>query len=111
MRIEIRRLPGGPAWHVQLVSPCGPVGKGTRYVITLRARSDAPRRIALLAVDNSRQSAPLGLARDLELDTGWREFRFDFTATIDDEAARLRFNLGESDVPLEMSDVEFTPLP
>ncbi len=108
MRVEIQRLSGGPTWHVRLVSPCGPFEKGSRYVIKLRARSDAPRTISLLAIESAARSAPIGLVRNLELDHEWRDFRFDFAASADDEAARLRFNLGASDIPVEISDIEFT---
>lgn len=52
-------------------------------------------------------SAPIGLAQACELGAEWREFRFDFAATKDDGAARLRFNLGASDEAVEIADVEF----
>jgi peptidoglycan/LPS O-acetylase OafA/YrhL len=108
MRTEVQRLSNGPAWHVRLVSESMPVEQGMRYIVSLRARSDAPRKMTVLAFESEARSAPLGLARDLELAAEWQHFRFEFTASKSDAAARLRFNLGASDIPVEISDVVFT---
>jgi len=108
MRVEIATMSPGPAWHVQLAGGSVPVEKGSRYTVSLRARSDAPRKVTLLAFQRS-SGAPLGLVQDLDLDAKWQNFRFQFTATIDDEAARLRFNLNGSDIPVEVADVVFAP--
>jgi peptidoglycan/LPS O-acetylase OafA/YrhL len=109
MRVEIQKLSGGPGWHIQLVGGSMPVEPGKRYLVSLRARSDSPRKITLLAVESPPGSAPLGLARDLGLEAEWQDFRFAFTAVKADEAARLRLNLGADTISLEISDVRFTP--
>jgi hypothetical protein len=110
MRVEIQRLSAGPAWHVQLLGPPIPVAKDHRYTASFRARADAPRSIAVLAVE-SRGSSPIGLARTLDLAGEWHEFRVDFTATQDHDAVRLRFNLGASDIAVELADVRLGPGP
>jgi hypothetical protein len=110
MRVEIQRRSEGPAWHVQLLGLPIPVAKNHRYTVSFRARSDTPRSISLLAVDSSGRSNPLGLAHQVDLLSEWREFRFEFTAMRDDDAARLRFNLGASDVAVELTDARFGPV-
>lgn len=109
VRVEIQQRSEGPAWHVQLVSLPMPVGNGRRYRVSFRARSDAPRSISLLAVESLGSSSPLGLAQNLDLVAEWRSFCLDFTATKGDEAARLRFNLGSSDVAVELAEIRFAP--
>lgn len=109
LRVEIQSRSDGPAWHVQLVGGPVSVVKGSRSTVSFRARSDAPRPITVLAVEGPPGSAPIGLARDAELDQEWQSFRFDFAATKDDPAARLRFNLNASDAAVELADIEFVP--
>jgi len=108
-RVAIAKTCGGPAWHIQLVGQPIPVTNGDGYRVKFRARADAPRKIVVLAVDGHR-SAPLGLAREIELDSAWKEVLFDFIASGDDDAARLRFNLGAADTAVEITDVSFAPI-
>lgn len=108
-RVDIKKLSGGPAWHVQLVTPPTPVRAGERCSVSFRARSTSPRRMTVLAMEGQPPWAPIGLARELDLSEEMRGFREEFTATKDDPKARLRFNLGASDASVELADVEFVP--
>lgn len=107
IRVEIQRISQGPAWHVQLLGEPISVSNGHLYTVSLHARSESPRSINLLAVESS--GSPIGLARTLDLDTEWREFRLEFLARKNEKNARLRFNLGSSDVTVELADVRFGP--
>jgi len=107
MRVEIGKLSSGPPWHLQLTSPPIPVTNAVKCTVSFRARAEAARTVRLLAVTSAQRSNPIGLAREIAVDREWRDFRFEFLATASDPAARLRFNLNESDAAIELADVEF----
>jgi len=106
MRIEIQTRSGETGGDVQLVGEPLAVETGARYTISFRVRSDAPRTIAVLAVAEPPESGPVGLAREIEVSTEWRDVRLDFVATKSDSAARVRFNLGADDAAVEFADVD-----
>jgi SAM-dependent methyltransferase len=93
-------------WDVQLFQRRLPVRSGERVRVAFRARADVVRQIG---VGVGRAHAPwdgLGWYRNVELMTWWQRVRDEFTATGDDDDARIHFDLGHGLGAVEISDVE-----
>jgi hypothetical protein len=47
----------------------------------------------------------LGLYKEVELGSDWRVFHEEFVSTADTDNARIHFDVGKSDVAIELTDV------
>lgn len=111
VRIAIEKAGAGPSFNIQLNMPHLKAKSGHRYSINFRARADNPRNII---VGFSRAHDPwdnLGLYRNIELNTACQNFDIEFVATADENNARIHFDVGESKVPVELSEVVLCSLP
>lgn len=110
MRIDIEKAGTIPSFDIQLNMPHLKAKSGHRYSINFRARADNPRNII---VGFSRAREPwdnLGLYRDIELNAAYQNFDIEFVATADDDNARIHFDVGESDISVELSSVSLRSL-
>jgi LPS sulfotransferase NodH len=82
-----------------------------RYAISFRARADGPR---CLCFGCARAEIPwdgLGVYEEIWLTAEWQNFEKVFVATADEDNARLLFDLGESNISVELSEVALRSLP
>lgn len=105
MRVSISKLTQQVPWHVQLLRVSPEIVAGHRYRLSFQARADSPRSIVCAASQNTTPWQPIGLFRRLDVTGDWQVFEFSFEATASEPSARIHFNLGGSDVAVELSDV------
>jgi len=108
VRIEIARA-DNVSWHIQLNQADVAVKAGGFYTLTFRARADKPRDIYYNVCQAHSPWKVLGLGRTVALKPEWQTFRAGGTVSAADDNARVNFGLGQSDVAVELADVEFRP--
>jgi hypothetical protein len=96
-------------WHIQLMQKGLKVKAGGYYTLTFRARASKPRKISFNVMQAQGPWKMLGLNRVVEIAGEWRTFREGFIATADENNARVTFQLGGSNVPVEIADVRLRP--
>ncbi len=107
-RVEVTR-PDATGWHIQLIHGGLAVEAGKYYTVSFRARADKPRKIDYNVGHNHEPWGMLGLVSGANLSRQWRTFRVGFVASADDDNARLCFQLGGSDVAVELADIRLMP--
>ncbi len=111
VRVNIKKAESKTPYDIQLNLTHLKVESGRPYKVQFRARSDRPRSIF---VGFSRSHEPwtgLGLYNKIELNAEWQNFGLDFTSTAEDSNARIHFDIGESDIPVEFSEVKLLRMP
>jgi len=103
-RAEDIRLGINEIWAVQLQQKYFSFEKGKKYEIEFAVRSDKPRLMQLSINRGSPTYAQLGLFEKINADSTWKSYRFTFAAndTVDDGC--IQFNIGGSDIPVEIKD-------
>lgn len=102
--------PGTESWHVQLNQGGLKLRAGAAYTVSFRARSAAPRSLALNVTQAHDAYANLGLAATVKLTSEWREYRFVFNATQQDERGRIAFaNFGSEGATFQLAEVSLKP--
>jgi glycosyltransferase involved in cell wall biosynthesis/SAM-dependent methyltransferase len=104
-RIVIDRDESKESFDIQLNQPRWKVQAGKRYQAMFKARADRVRSIGFGVAMAHDPWTGLGLYRQLDLAPEWRTFQEEFTAAADDDNARIHFDLGGADVPVEISSV------
>jgi len=108
-RIVIRNANQDPS-GIQLNLFHLPVRSGWRYSIRFRARADRPRSIVVAFAQRHAPWSNLGLFQTVNLTPRWEEFEQIFTCLVDDPDASVHFDVGGSDVSVELSSVRFSKL-
>ena len=96
-------------WHIQLTQGGLKLKAGGYYTLTFRVRADAPRAISFNVMQDHEPWRILGLNRAADVGKEWTTFREGFTASADDDNARVTFQFGGSKVPVEIADVRLRP--
>jgi hypothetical protein len=96
-------------WHLQLDHTGLRVEKGRYYTLRFAACATQPRKFAASVMQHHEPWSNLGLYRNLNLTTEWKEFSFGFEATETDARARLSLTLGGSAGDVFLSGVELRP--
>ena len=104
-RIVFEKIATKNAFDIQLNRPCLGVEKGKAYRVVFRGRADGRRRIFLGFARAYEPWTGLGLYERIELTAEWQNFESTFVAVDDEENGRIHFDVGESDVPVELSDI------
>ncbi|MFO0945743.1 MAG: carbohydrate binding domain-containing protein [Planctomycetota bacterium] len=107
IRAEINKIAGKTSSDVQLVLSERPVTRGHRYAISFRARADQDRAVELNASQSNDPWSGVGILQKIDLNTSWREFHFEFNATMNEPHARVHLDMGDNDIAVEISDVCF----
>ncbi|MFO0945742.1 MAG: carbohydrate binding domain-containing protein [Planctomycetota bacterium] len=105
MQVAIQKATGGPSWHIKLTRDAVKLHANHPYELSLEARSLAPKKIA---VGVSQAHAPwnnLGVFNDIELKEEWQTLKIPFTPNIDDNNARVFFDLGSDTTGVEIRQV------
>ena len=105
VRVAIEKAEAKTVWEIQLNQPGFTVRKNELYVLSFRARSESARTMVVAFSQAHNPWDGLGLYQVVELTSEWRGFKEEFEATADDENARIHFDLGASEVGVELADV------
>lgn len=105
MRVRITTLTGQVPWYVKVNQATFEMANGGRYVLSFRARANGPRRIACAVGQNGPPWQPLGLYQIVDVTTEWTTHEFSFVASATESNARVYFDLGFSDVAVDLADV------
>ncbi len=105
MRVRVTSLPGHVPWYVKVNQMVFEIADGRPYVLSFRARADAPRQIAGAVGQNGPPWQALGLYQVVDLTTEWTTHELTFTGASTDSNARVYFDLGFSDVAVDLADV------
>lgn len=105
VRIEIDKLQSTAGYDVQLNWTRLRMKANASYRLHFRAKADCPRRIAFGVAQAHEPWGGLGLYKNAELTSEWQSFDEEFVALSDDPNARVLFDVGNSEIPVELVDV------
>jgi glycosyltransferase involved in cell wall biosynthesis/peptidoglycan/xylan/chitin deacetylase (PgdA/CDA1 family)/SAM-dependent methyltransferase len=105
VRIVILKLETRTSYDIQLNHPGLKVKSNHRYLVNFMARADSPRRISFGFAKSHAPWTNLGLYNQIELTSEWQSFEQSFTATEDEDNARVHFDLGDNEVSVELSSL------
>lgn len=83
------------------------IEKARRYYATFEARADRPRDLGFGCVKGKTEWTSCGLYYRVGVGTAWKPYYYEFVAEEDGEGVRVLFDLGESDIPVELRNVLF----
>ena len=84
------------------------VTSGRRYRLTFEARAEAGRPVSVGVSLGDPPFHRLGLYQQFRAGRDWQTFEFEFTATGTSERARVHFDLGQSDITVDVGDVSLS---
>ena len=108
MRIDIAAI-DDTSWHLQFGQANLALKSGRYYTVSFQAAADSPRTITCGVSQAHEPWSNLGLSREAQLKEGWQTFTYGFTATADDDNARISFAFGTGKIPFYLADVELRP--
>lgn len=111
VRIAIKKAEGRKRWGIQLNQPHLKVKSNHHYTVNFRGRADGRRSIILGFAKAHEPWSGLGLYRKIDLTPEWENFQEDFIATADEDNARIHFDVGGSNIAVEVSSVSLRSLP
>lgn len=105
VRIDISKVTTRTSYDIQLNQPRLKAESKSRYIVNFLARADAPRTLFFGFAKGHAPWSNLGLYRQVALTPEWQSFEESFVVTEDEENARIHFDVGESDISVELSSV------
>jgi len=105
IRIAITRSGSDIPWHIQLHQASLEIEANWEYVLRFRARASTPRPMNVAVGQAHDPWQTLGLYQAVELSEEWQDYAVTFIASLDDPHARISFNLGGSEVPVDIAEV------
>jgi MoaA/NifB/PqqE/SkfB family radical SAM enzyme len=108
VRIDIAEAASGISHDIQLNYTHMEFSSKKSYQLKFRVRADRPRTVGFGIAKATAPWSNLGLYRNLELDTAWREVQEKFVSAVDEENGRIHFDLGESGAPFEVASLVVT---
>ncbi len=105
VRIAIAKARTAVTHHIQLNLSGLPLTAGRRYELGFLARADRDRVASVGVALGHEPWTNAGLYEAVTLDSGWRRFVREFISTTTDPDARIHFDLGGSEVSVDLSGV------
>ena len=105
VRIAITKAETRTPYDIQLNQPRLKVKAGHRYLVNFLARADSPRSICYGFAKGHAPWTNLGFYNQIELTSEWQNFEGNFIAEEDENNGRIHFDVGGSDVSVELSSV------
>lgn len=105
VRVQMDRAEGHLPEHLQVYWDEISLEKGRRYALSFWGRSDQPRTIHAAISRGEEPWDGLGLYQRLELTPIGRDFYYELVAKDDAPLARVHFDIGGSNVPVEIADI------
>lgn len=103
VRVAIEKANPDSVWQIQLEKAHLPVDSGVTYTIWFRARADQPRKLEVTFGQAHPPWDGFGMYRTVDLTPEWRSFQANVTTPIADSNTRIRFDVGASAIPVELS--------
>jgi Glycosyl transferase family 2/Carbohydrate binding domain len=110
VRIAIGKAATKTGFDIQLNQPHLKVKANHGYTIQFRARADRERSIAVGFAEAHEPWNGLGLYKRVELTGEWQSYEQEFVAAADESNARIHFDVGESDISVELGSVSLLSL-
>jgi hypothetical protein len=107
MRIDFGSLPELEPSRVRLTSQPMELKAGAKYQVSFRIRTDKPREVIFTVREAQEPWTNLGLYGVIPAKEKWQSITREFTAKADASNAVWAFDLGGSDIPVELADVSF----
>jgi peptidoglycan/LPS O-acetylase OafA/YrhL len=107
MRVEFGTLPTLEPWRVRLASKPTEVQAEAKYRVSFRIRADKPREVIFTVREAQKPWANLGLYGRIPVTEQWQSVSREFTAKADALNALFSFDLGGSDIAVEVADISF----
>jgi len=111
VRIAIERAATCTSPDIQSNRPYYALRASHHYRVQLQAKADRLRDIAIGAATAHAPWTSLGLYQRIELTQGWQSFELEFVATMDDDRARIHFDVGASEGSVELTALHVCVLP
>ena len=105
VRVVIDKNVAASSSDIQLNLPRLKVQSNHSYRVCFRAKSDVPRSLNVGVALAHEPWGGLGFYRTIDLTQEWQSFDETFVANADEGNARIHFDMGESDVPLNLAAV------
>jgi hypothetical protein len=109
MRVEFGTLTTLEPWRVRLASQPTVVQADAKYRVSFRIRADKPREVIFTVREAQKPWANLGLYGRIPVTEKWQSVSREFTAKADASNALFSFDLGGSDIAVEIGEVSFAP--
>jgi len=109
-RIEVTRAETNDGWHIQLSQSPLRISGEEWYSLRFRARADDVRKMGVAVSQDHDPWDNLGLYRSVGVMKQWQDFEWEFRALADDDLARIQFDLGGWNVPVEIAGVRLLKL-
>jgi 2-polyprenyl-3-methyl-5-hydroxy-6-metoxy-1,4-benzoquinol methylase len=106
MRVAFGAVAGSEAWRVRLVSRPWQMHAAAECFVSFRARADKPRTMVCTCKQRQQPWANIGLHAEVSLTTDWQTITHTFRPKADCPAAVFAFELGGSDIAVEIADIE-----
>jgi len=104
-RVAITKSLNNNPKHIQLVQQGVNLQVNERYRIRFNARADKPRDMYVAVSQAQYPWEGLGFNQKVSLTSEWQLFDFEFVAKSTDENARLIFDLGGHNIPVDINAV------
>lgn len=105
VRIAIEKATTKTGHDIQLNQPRLKVKANHRYRIQFRARADRERSIVVGFAQGHEPWQGLGLYERADLTGEWQSYEHEFLAAADESNARIHFDVGDSDISVELAAV------
>jgi hypothetical protein len=99
----------GTDWHLQFNQGNFSVRKGQSYTVELEIAAAKERTVNIGITQNHSLWKNLGLHETLSAGPKWKQIRFAFTATEDDNNARISVIFGNNDTPIYLAGMKLRP--
>ncbi len=103
-RVEIDQAPTLERWHINLMYSPIRIIDARDYLIRFRVRAEG-ERIVSFRLDETSTGKNLGLVKLIPIRSSWQEIEVPFRSRGDTNDARLIFELGGSDIDVELSNI------
>ena len=107
MRVEFGTLPTLDPWRVRLASKPTEVQADAKYRVSFRIRADKPREVIFTVREAQKPWANLGLYGRIPVTEQWQSVTREFNAKADSSNALFSFDLGGSDIAVEVAEILF----
>ncbi len=111
VRIQIKNAQSKTPYDIQMNWTALKVQSGHSYDIVFQSRADRPRSLFVGFAQSHEPWIGLGLYNKVELKPEWQGFQIRFVCNADENNARIHFDLGESEIPVELADVDLLSVP
>lgn len=103
-RVEIDQAPTLERWHINLMYSPIKIINARDYLIRFRVRAEGERVISF-RLDETATGKNLGLLKLIPIGSSWQEIEIPFRSRADASDSRLIFELGGSDIDVELSNI------